>query len=204
MKGVYGQSRPKSPRMNALTRLTSTKTNRNAKGDPLRCYCSHQMDQHVLDIQRNVLFLRILHPDRGIPRHKAARRLLRIPGCGEPIPTDFIKPPPRRPRVWLVRHDPLGGEVVVLTLVVRVHIAGRELESDRTSAEVWCSGTKRGTVAVQDLFIPHTNRIHILPHLPHDYPRHIPRRLPMPGQDPCGAAPPIRCLGEHISGLFPA
>ena len=27
------------------------------------------------------------------------------------------------------------------------------------------------------------NRIHILPDLPHDYPRHIPRRLPMPGQD---------------------
>ena len=26
MKGVYGQSRPKNPRMNALTRLPSTKT----------------------------------------------------------------------------------------------------------------------------------------------------------------------------------
>ena len=38
-------------------------------------------------------------------------------------------------------------------------------------------------VAVQDLVIPHTNRIHILPDLPHDYPRHIPRCLPMPGQD---------------------
>ena len=63
MKGVYGQSRPKNPRMNALTRLPSTKTNKNAKGDPLWCYCSHQMDQHVLDIQRNVLFLQIVHPD---------------------------------------------------------------------------------------------------------------------------------------------
>ena len=46
---------------------------------------------------------------------------------------------------------------------------------------------------VQDLVIPHTNCIHILPDLAHDYPRHIPRRLPMPGQDvlvvplhPCG------------------
>ena len=42
---------------------------------------------------------------------------------------------------------------------------------------------KLGMVAVKDLVIPHTNRIHILPDLPHDYPRHIPRRLPMPGQD---------------------
>ena len=111
--------------MNALTHLPRTKTNKNAKGDPLRCYCSHQMDQHVLDIQRNVLFLQIVHPDRGVPRHKAARRLSRVPGCGESLPTDFIKPPSRRPRVRLVRQDPLGGEVVVLTLVVRVHIAGR-------------------------------------------------------------------------------
>ena len=31
MKGVYGQSRPRSSRMNALTRLPSTKTNKNAK-----------------------------------------------------------------------------------------------------------------------------------------------------------------------------
>ena len=183
MKGVYGQSRPKNPRMNALTRLPSTKINKNAKGDPLRCYSSHQMDQHVLDIQRNVLFLQILHPDRGIPRHKAARRLPRIPGRGKSLPTDFIKPPSTRPQVRLVRQDPLGGGVVVLTLVVRVHIAGRELEGDGTSAGVWCSGTKLGMVAVQDLVIPHTNRIHILPDLPHDYPRHIPRCLPMPGQD---------------------
>ena len=36
---------------------------------------------------------------------------------------------------------------------------------------------------VQDLVIPHTNRVHILPNLPHDYPRHIQRRLPMPGKD---------------------
>ena len=54
MKGVDGQSRPKNPRMNALTRLQITQTNINAKGDPLRCHCSHQMDQHVLDIQRDV------------------------------------------------------------------------------------------------------------------------------------------------------
>ena len=33
---------------------------------------------------------------------------------------------------------------------------------------VWCSGTKLGMVAVQDLVIPHTNCIHILPDLPHD------------------------------------
>ena len=72
VKGVDGQSRPKNPRMNALTRLPSTKTNKNAKGDPSWCYSSHQMDQHVLDIQRNVLFLQIIHPDRGVPRHKAA------------------------------------------------------------------------------------------------------------------------------------
>ena len=163
LKGVYGQSRPKHPRMNALTGLPSTKTNKNTKGDPLRCHCSHQMYQHVLDIQRNVLFLQILHPDRGVPRHRAARRRPRIPGCGESLPTDFIKPPPRRPQVRLVRQDPLGGEVVVLTLVVRVHIAGREVEGDGTSAGVWCSGTKLGMVAVQDLVIPHTNRIHILP-----------------------------------------
>ena len=57
VKGVYGQSRPKNPRINALTRLPSTKKNKNAKGDLSRCCCSHQMDQHVLDIQRNVLFL---------------------------------------------------------------------------------------------------------------------------------------------------
>ena len=38
-------------------------------------------------------------------------------------------------------------------------------------------------VAVQDLVIPHTHGIHILPDPPNDYPRHIPRRLPMPGQD---------------------
>ena len=37
MKGVYGQSRPKIPRLNALTRLPSTKTNKNARGDPLPC-----------------------------------------------------------------------------------------------------------------------------------------------------------------------
>ena len=55
MKGVYGQSRPKDPRMNALTRLTSTETNTNANMGPSRCYCSHQMDQHVLDIERDVL-----------------------------------------------------------------------------------------------------------------------------------------------------
>ena len=65
-----------------------------------------------------------------------------------------------------------------LTFVVRVHIAGRELEGDGTSPGVWCSGTKLGMVTVQDLVIPHTNRIHILPDLPHDYPRHIPRCLP--------------------------
>ena len=97
MKGVDGQSKPKNYRMNALTRLPSTETNKNAKGDPLRCYSSNQMDQHVLDIQRNILFLQIVHPDRGIPRHETARRLPRIPGCGESLPTDFIKPPPRRP-----------------------------------------------------------------------------------------------------------
>ena len=57
VKRIYGQSRPRNPWMNALTRLPSTKTNRNAKGDPLRCFSSHQSDQHVLDIQRNVLFL---------------------------------------------------------------------------------------------------------------------------------------------------
>ena len=43
--------------------------------------------------------------------------------------------------------------------------------------------TKLGVVLVKDLVIPHTNGIHILPDLPNDYPRHIPRRLPMPGQD---------------------
>ena len=54
MKGVNGQSRPKNPRMNALTRLPITETNTNAKGDPLRCYYSDEMDQHILDIQRDV------------------------------------------------------------------------------------------------------------------------------------------------------
>ena len=119
------------------------------------------MDQHVLDIQRNVLFLQVVHPDRGVPRHKTARRLPRVPGCGESLPTDFLKPTPRRPRVRLVRQDLFSGEVVVLTLVVRIHIAGRELEGDGTSAGVWCSGTELGVVAVQDLVIPHTNRIYI-------------------------------------------
>ena len=56
VKGVYGQSRPENPRMNALTCLPSTKTNKTAKGDPLQCRCSHQMDHHDLDIQGNVLF----------------------------------------------------------------------------------------------------------------------------------------------------
>ena len=54
VKRIYGQSRPKSPRINARTRLPSTKTNKNAKEDPSRCCCSHQMDQHVLDIQGNL------------------------------------------------------------------------------------------------------------------------------------------------------
>ena len=134
-------------------------------------YCSHQTDQHGLDIQKKFLFLQILLPDRGVPRHKAARRLARISGCGKSLPADFLKPPPRRPRVRLVRQDLLRGEVVALTLVIRVQISGRELEGDGTSAGVWCSGTKLGMVAVQDLVIPHTNRIHILPDLPHDYPQ---------------------------------
>ena len=47
----------KNPRMNALTRLPKHRNKQNAKGDPLRCYSSYQVDQHVLDIQRNVLFL---------------------------------------------------------------------------------------------------------------------------------------------------
>ena len=175
MKAVYGHSRPEKSPDERPHPSPKHRNKQNAKGDPLRCYCSPQMDQHVLDIQRNILFLQVVHPDRGVPRHKTARRLSRVPGCGEPTPTDFIKPAPRRPRVRLVRKDSLGGEVVVLTLVVRVHIAGRELEGDGTSAGVWCSGTKLGMVAVQDLVIPHTNRIHILPDLPHDYPGHIPR-----------------------------
>ena len=174
MKGVYGRSSRKNPRMNALTRLLKHRNKQNAKGYPLRSYSSNQMDQHVLDIQRSILFLQVVHPDRGVPRHKTARRLPRVPGCGESLPTDFIKPPPRRPWVRLVRQDLLGGEVNVLTLFVRVHIAGRELEGDVTTAGVWCSGTKLGMVAVQDLVIPHTNRVHVLPDLPHDYPRHIP------------------------------
>ena len=57
MKGVYGRSRLKNPRMNALTRLPKHRNKQNAKGDPLRCYSSNQMDQYVLDIQRNTLFL---------------------------------------------------------------------------------------------------------------------------------------------------
>ena len=57
VKGVYRQSRTKNPRMNALTRLPKHRNKQNAKGDPLRCYSSYHVDQHVLDIQRNVLFL---------------------------------------------------------------------------------------------------------------------------------------------------
>ena len=57
MKGVDGQSRPKNPRMNALTRLPKHRNKQNAKGDPLRRYSSNQMDQYILDIQRNTLFL---------------------------------------------------------------------------------------------------------------------------------------------------
>ena len=57
VKGVYGRSRPKNPRMNALTCLPNHRNKQNAKGDPLLCYSSYQVDQHVLDIQRNVLFL---------------------------------------------------------------------------------------------------------------------------------------------------
>ena len=33
MKGVDGQSRPKNPRMNALTRLPKHRNKQNAKGD---------------------------------------------------------------------------------------------------------------------------------------------------------------------------
>ena len=95
VKGLYVQSRPKNPRMNALTLLPSTKANENAKVDPSRCCCCHQMDQHVLDIQGNILSPKILHPDRGIPRHETARRLPRIPECSKSLPTDFIWPPPR-------------------------------------------------------------------------------------------------------------
>ena len=58
MKGVYGQSRPRNPRMNALTRLQSTKTNKNAKGDPLRCSSSHKMDQLSLTSKGMFLLLR--------------------------------------------------------------------------------------------------------------------------------------------------
>ena len=90
VKGVYGQSRPKNLRIIALIRLPGTETNINVRGDPLRCFSSHQMDQHVLDIQRNVLFLWIIHPDRGIPRHKTARGLPQISGCGKFLPTDLI------------------------------------------------------------------------------------------------------------------
>ena len=60
MKGVYGQLRPKNPRINALTRLPNHRNKQNAKGDPLRCYSSNQLDQHVLDIQRNILFLQVV------------------------------------------------------------------------------------------------------------------------------------------------
>ena len=141
------------------------KNKQNAKGDPLRCYSSNQMDQHVLDIQRNILFLQVVHPDRGVPRHKTARRLPRIPGCGESLPTDFIKPTPRRPRVRLVRQDLLSGEVVVLTLAaestspaVNSKVTGRPLGSGaRGRSWVW----SRSRIS-----IPHMNRIHILPDLP--------------------------------------
>ena len=34
VKRIYGESRPKNPRINALTRLSNTKTNINAEGDP--------------------------------------------------------------------------------------------------------------------------------------------------------------------------
>ena len=57
MKGVDFQSSPKNPRMNALTHLPKHRNKQNAKGDPLWCYSSYQVDQHVLDIQGNVLFL---------------------------------------------------------------------------------------------------------------------------------------------------
>ena len=183
MNRVYGQSRPKNPGMNALTRLPSTKTNINAKGIPLRCVSSHQIDQHVLDIQRNVPFLKIIHSDRSIPRNGNCSGaptnlwMRQIPSNGPYTASPWVSP------VWLVHQDLLCGEVVVLTLVIRVHIAGSELEGDGTSAGVWCSGTKLGVVPVKDLVIPHTNRMNILPDLLNDYPRHIPRLLPMPGQD---------------------
>ena len=35
MKGVYGRSRPKNPRMNALTCLPNHRSKQNAMGDPL-------------------------------------------------------------------------------------------------------------------------------------------------------------------------
>ena len=90
VKGIYGQSRPNNPRMIALTRLQNTNTNINGRGEPLRCFSSHQMDQHLLDIQTNVLSLQILHPDRSVPRHETAWRLPRISGCGIFLPTDLV------------------------------------------------------------------------------------------------------------------
>ena len=51
----------------------------------------------------------------------------------------------------------------------------------RRQGEPW--GASPRPSAPTYLPIPHTNRIHILPDLPNDYPRHIPRRLPNPVQD---------------------
>ena len=58
MKGVYGQSRPKNPRMNALTHRPSTKTNKNAKGDPLRCYCCTKWTNTSLTSKEMFFFFR--------------------------------------------------------------------------------------------------------------------------------------------------
>ena len=49
MKGVYGRSRPKNPRMNALTCLPIHRNKQNAKGDPLRCYSSN----HTYDFMKS-------------------------------------------------------------------------------------------------------------------------------------------------------
>ena len=95
VKGVYGQRRPKKSPDECPHPSPKHNYKQKCQGGSITALLRHQIDQHVLDIQRNVHFLQIVHPDRGVPRHETARRLPRIPGCGESLPTDFTKPTPR-------------------------------------------------------------------------------------------------------------
>ena len=199
MKGVYGQSRPKSPRMNALTRLPSTKTNKNAKGYPSWCYSSHQMDQHVLDIQRNILFLQIVHP----PWCTSAQN------CSEAPTSPWMRQVPSN---GLYKAFPQASPGLACPPGVSVKSSSSPSSSESTSPAVNSKVTGRplGSGARGRSWVWSRSRILLSPTRT-AYTSCPTFRTITPGtyQDACRcldrtSAPPTRCLGEHTSGPFPA